>query len=56
MTKESKGKYKVSIKKYVNIKRVSVGTIPSIKIGGRVLFDLHDIDMVMADHKGKLKG
>ncbi len=51
MTKESKGKYKVSIERYMNIKRVSVGTIPSIKIGGRVLFDLHDIDMVISPMK-----
>lgn len=51
MTKESKGKYEVGIERYVNIKRVSVGTIPSIKIGRRVLFDLHDIDMVMSSMK-----
>ena len=29
----------------------SVGKIPSIKIGRRVLFDLHDIDKVMAGLK-----
>ncbi len=50
-------------KRYVNIKEVSeytslsiktlyewasIGKIPSIKIGRRVLFDLRDIDKVMA--------
>ncbi len=50
-------------KKYANIKEVSeytslsvntlyewsaTGRIPSIKCGRRVLFDLHDIDMVMS--------
>ncbi len=29
----------------------SQGKIPSIKIGRRVLFDLHDIDVVMASLK-----
>ncbi len=29
----------------------SMGTIPSIKIGRRVLFDLHDIDEVMTSLK-----
>ena len=53
-------------KRYVNIKVVSgytslptatlyewagTGRIPSIKIGRRVLFDLHDIDKVMASMK-----
>ncbi len=66
MTKESKGKYEVSIERYVNIKRVSAytslpvktlyewsaqGKIPSIKMGRRVLFDLYDIDRIMAGLK-----
>ncbi len=53
-------------KRYVSIKEVSeytslpiktlyewasVGRIPSIKLGRRVLFDLHDIDKVMASLK-----
>lgn len=53
-------------KRYANIKEVSaytslpvktlyewasVGKIPSIKIGRRVLFDLNDIDEVMANLK-----
>jgi excisionase family DNA binding protein len=53
-------------KRYANIKEVSEytslptktlyewagqGKIPSIKMGRRVLFDLHDIDEVMADLK-----
>jgi excisionase family DNA binding protein len=53
-------------KRYANIKEVSeytslptktlyewasVGTIPSIKIERRVLFDLHDIDELMASLK-----
>ena len=53
-------------KRYANIKEVStytslptatlyewsaVGKIPSIKIGRRVLFDLNDIDNVMASLK-----
>ena len=53
-------------KRYVNIKEVSeytslatstlyewagTGRIPSIKMGRRVLFDLHDIDKVMASMK-----
>ncbi len=29
----------------------SIGKIPSIKIGSRVLFDLHEIDEVMASLK-----
>ena len=66
MTKESKGKYEVSIERYVNIKRVSAytslpvktlyewsaqGKIPSIKLGRRALFDIHDIDRVMTGLK-----
>ncbi len=53
-------------KRYANIKEVSeytslptktlyewasTGKIPSIKLGRRVLFDLHDIDEVMASLK-----
>ena len=53
-------------KRYVSIKEVSVytslpvktlyewastGRIPSIKLGRRVLFDLHDIDNAMANLK-----
>ncbi len=53
-------------KRYANIKEVaeytslptktlyewaSVGRIPSIKIGRRVLFDLHEIDKVMSSLK-----
>lgn len=62
MKSELKGK-NVTNKRYLNIKEVSeytslpvkslyelasLGKIPSIKIGRRVLFDLHDIDEVMA--------
>ena len=54
------------IERYVDIKRVSrytslpvktlyewssVGFFPSIKIGRRVLYDLHDIDELMASLK-----
>ncbi len=54
------------MKRYVSIKEVSeytslsvstlyewsgTGRIPAIKIGRRVLFDLHDIDKVMASLK-----
>ncbi len=54
------------IKRYANIKQVaeytslpvktlyewaSIGRIPSIKLGRRVLFDLHDIDQIMASLK-----
>ncbi len=54
------------IKRYVNIKEVAVytslpvktlyewaslGKIPSIKIGRRVLFDLNEIDVVMGSLK-----
>ncbi len=50
------------VKRYVNIKELStytslpikslyewssMGRIPSIKLGRRVLFDLHDIDKIM---------
>jgi excisionase family DNA binding protein len=53
-------------KRYANIKEVSeytslptktlyewasVGKVPSIKLGRRVLFDLHDIDKTMASLK-----
>lgn len=53
-------------KRYVDIKKVSkytslpvstlyewsgTGRIPSIKIGRRVLFDLHDIDKIMSNLK-----
>ena len=53
-------------KRYANIKEVSeytslpvktlyewasIGKIPSIKLGRRVLFDLHDIDEVMVSLK-----
>tara|TARA_B100000315_G_C14412604_1_gene511709 strand:+ start:194 stop:418 length:225 start_codon:yes stop_codon:yes gene_type:complete len=54
------------MERYVDIKKVSkytslpvktlyewagTGRIPSIKMGRRVLFDLHDIDKVMASMK-----
>ena len=60
------GYMKMTNKRYANIKEVSeytslptatlyewagTGRIPSIKIGRRVLFDLHDIDNVMASMK-----
>jgi excisionase family DNA binding protein len=63
MNPESKGKCRVVLERYVNIKTVSMytslpvstlyewsaaGKIMSIKIGRRVLFDLHDIDKLMA--------
>ena len=53
-------------KRYVNIKQVSeytsipvktlyewssVGKIPSIRLGRKLLFDLHDIDKLMANMK-----
>jgi excisionase family DNA binding protein len=56
----------MAMERYVDIKKVSeytslpvstlyewssTGRIPSIKIGRRVLFDLHDIDTVMAGLK-----
>jgi len=57
---------KVNSERYVNIKAASlytslpvktlyewasIGKIPSIKIGRRVLFDLHDIDKIMDSFK-----
>lgn len=57
-------------KRYVNIKEVSeytslpiktlyewasIGRIPSIKLGRRVLFDLEDIDKVMTNLKRNTK-
>jgi excisionase family DNA binding protein len=57
---------RVTNKRYVNIKEVSeytslpvkslyelagTGRIPSIKLGRRVLFDLNDVDVVMASLK-----
>ena len=62
MKNKSNGKYEVIPERYVDIKRVSkytclpvktlyewasIGRIPSIKIGRRVLFDLDDIDKAM---------
>ncbi len=62
---ESNGK-NVTNKRYANIKDLSTytslptatlyewsaqGKIPSIKIGRRVLFDLHDIDKIMDSFK-----
>lgn len=55
-----------SLKRYFNIKELSAytglpkstlyeyaaqGTLPAIKLGRRVLFDLRDIDNVMASNK-----
>ena len=66
MKNESKNKNEGNIERYVDIKTVSrytslpvktlyewsgIGRIPSIKIGRRVLFDLHDIDKVMDSFK-----
>jgi len=66
MKNESNVKSEVNIKRYVDIKATSrytslpvktlyewasIGKIPSIKIGRRVLFDLHDIDKVMDSFK-----
>ncbi len=66
MKTESKGKCGVLPERYVDIKAVSrytslaestlyewagTGRIPSIKIGRRVLFDLHDIDKIMDSFK-----
>lgn len=63
---ESNGRYGIIAGRYVDIKKVSMytflpvktlyewagtGRIPSIKIGRRVLFDLHDIDRIMANLK-----
>ena len=62
MKNESKNKLGVVAERYADIKTVSrytslpvktlyewagTGRIPSIKIGRRVLFDLHDIEKVM---------
>jgi len=66
MKNESNSRNVVNIERYVDIKTVSqytslpvktlyewsgIGRIPSIKIGRRVLFDLHDIDKVMDSFK-----
>jgi excisionase family DNA binding protein len=63
---ESNGKYEVNRERYVDIKATSrytslpvktlyewagTGRIPSVKIGRRVLFDLHDIDKIMDSFK-----
>ena len=66
MNNKSNVNNKVNSGRYVNIKAASlytslpvktlyewsgIGRIPSIKIGRRVLFDLHDIDKVMDSFK-----
>ena len=66
METKSKNKNEVNRERYVNIKVASlytslpvktlyewasIGKIPSIKIGRRVLFDLNDIDALMAAKK-----
>jgi excisionase family DNA binding protein len=66
MKNESNVKSEVNMKRYVDIKATSrytslpvktlyewasIGKIPSIKIGRRVLFDLNDIDALMAAKK-----
>ncbi len=66
MKTESRSKDLVIPERYVDIKTVSkytslpvkslyelasLGKVPSIKMGRRVLFDLHDIDQVMANLK-----
>lgn len=66
MKTKSKDKYELIPKRYVDIKAVSrytslpvkslyewagTGRIPSIKLGRRVLFDLHDIDKIMNSFK-----
>ncbi len=66
MQTESNSQYELIQRQYVDIKKVSKhtslpvktlyewadqGKVPSIKIGRRVLFDLHDIDKVMASLK-----
>ena len=66
MKNESNNKNVGNIERYVDIRTVSrytslpvktlyewsgIGRIPSIKIGRRVLFDLHDIDKVMDSFK-----
>ena len=63
---ETNGKYEVNRERYVDIKATSrytslpvktlyewagTGRIPSVKIGRRVLFDLHDIDKMMDSFK-----
>ena len=63
---ETNGKYEVNRERYVDIKATSrytslpvktlyewagTGRIPSVKIGRRVLFDLHDIDKTMDSFK-----
>ncbi len=66
MKVQSKSKSELDRERYVNIKAASrytslpvktlyewsgTGRIPSIKIGRRVLFDLHDIDKIMDSFK-----
>ncbi len=66
MKNESNVKYEVNRERYVDIKAASrytslpvktlyewagTGRIPSVKIGRRVLFDLHDIDKIMDSFK-----
>ena len=66
MKTKSMNKNEVNRERYVNIKAASrytsipvktlyewasIGKIPSIKIGRRVLFDLNDIDALMAAKK-----
>jgi len=66
MKNESNDKYEPNGERYVDIKRVSrytslpvktlyewasIGKVPSIKIGRRVLFDLNDIDALMVSMK-----
>jgi len=66
MKTESKNNHEVNRERYVDIKAASrytsipvktlyewsgTGRIPSIKIGRRVLFDLHDIDKIMDSFK-----
>ena len=66
MKNESNNKNVGNIERYVDIRTVSrytslpvktlyewagIGRIPSVKIGRRVLFDLHDIDKVMDSFK-----
>jgi excisionase family DNA binding protein len=63
---ETNAKSEVNMKRYVDIKAASrytslpvktlyewagIGRIPSVKIGRRVLFDLHDIDKIMDSFK-----
>ena len=63
---QPKNKYEVNKERYVDIKVASrytslpvktlyewagTGRIPSVKIGRRVLFDLHDIDKIMDSFK-----